>query len=127
MPAEPEKQTLLVEGVTEDCSLPLTLPRPRPRRYRLIAPVELTNLDSDMQLKAVVSDLNLFGCHVSARETWTTGTRVRIRIAHKGSTFAALAKIVYALPTGMGVAFTHIDPSHESILENWVVSLRHKG
>lgn len=98
--------------------------RPRPRRYRLIASVELTDLDSAAQLKEVISDLNLFGCHVRTREAWPNGTKVRIRITHKRETFAALAKVAYAQLTGMGIAFTHIDPSCESLLENWVASLR---
>ena len=98
--------------------------RSRPRRYRLIASVELTDLDSAAQLKEVISDLSLFGCHVRTREPWPNGTRVRIRITHKGETFAALAKVAYAQPIGMGIAFTHIDPSCEALLENWVASLR---
>ena len=101
--------------------------RPRARRYPCFAKVELTDLESATRLKAEVSDLSLFGCHVSTATLWPVGTRVRIRIAHNGASFAALAKVAYVQLLGMGVVFTSIDPIDQSVLDNWIAALRARG
>jgi hypothetical protein len=54
--------------------------RPRAHRYFFIATVELTDLQSETQMKEQTSDLSLFGCHVNTSRPWPAGTKVRIRI-----------------------------------------------
>jgi hypothetical protein len=52
----------------------------RARRYSFVAPIELTDLQSEVQLKEQTSDLSVFGCRVDTLKFLPTGTRVRIRI-----------------------------------------------
>ena len=99
--------------------------RPRARRYSFVACIELTDVQSETHLKEQTSNLSLFGCRVNSEELLLAGTRVRIRIVHTGASFLATGKIVYALPhAGMGVAFTEVQASHQSVLENWIAQLR---
>lgn len=99
--------------------------RPRARRYPLIAPVELTDLQSTARLNQVISDLSPFGCHVSTRQMWPIGSKITINIAHNEKTFSAEAKVVYGQPMlGMGVVFTHIEPTHQEILDAWITELK---
>lgn len=99
--------------------------RPRPRRYPLIAPVELTDLQSAARLNQVISDLSPFGCHISTRQMWPIGSSITISIAHNEKTFSARAKVVYGQPMlGMGVVFTQIEPLHQEILDSWITELK---
>jgi hypothetical protein len=87
--------------------------------------IELTDVQSEAQIRERTSDLSLFGCHVDTRKLFPTGTRVRIRIAHRGANFAALGTVVYAGPkVGMGVAFTKIEQKDQLVLERWIDELR---
>jgi hypothetical protein len=80
---------------------------------------------SDRLLSARTTNLSLFGCYVYTTGPLPEGTKVSLRITHGGTSLAALGKVVYSKPnSGMGVAFTTIEPLSQAILENWLVSLR---
>lgn len=98
---------------------------PRARRYLFVVGIELTDLQSEAQIRERTSDLSLFGCHVDTRKLFPVGTRIRIRIAHRGANFAALGTVAYAGPNaGMGVAFTKIEQKDQLVLEKWLDELR---
>jgi PilZ domain len=98
--------------------------RPRARRYLFVAGIELTDVQSEIQIRERTSDVSLFGCRVDTLKLFPTGTTVRIRIAHRGANFAALGSVVYAEPNaGMGVAFTKIEEKDQSVLERWIDEL----
>jgi len=98
------------------------------RRYPFVASIELTDLQSETHIREQTSDLSLFGCHVDADHLLLTGTTVRIRIVHAGASFVALGKVAYAVSsTGMGVAFTKIEPNYQLVLDNWIGQLRDAG
>jgi PilZ domain-containing protein len=98
---------------------------PRARRYPFVAGIELTDAQSETQIRERTSDLSVFGCHVDTPKLFAAGTRVRIRIAHRGANFAALGTVVYAGPNaGMGVAFTKIEQKDQLVLEKWIDELR---
>ena len=99
--------------------------RPRARRYPFVVIIELTDVQSEVQIRERTSDLSSFGCHVDTLKLLPTGTRVRIRIAHRGAKFTALGTVVYAGPNaGMGVAFTKIEQKDQLVLERWIDELR---
>ncbi len=99
-------------------------PRPRPRRYPLIAPVELIDVQSSARLKQVISDLSPFGCHISTQQMWPIGSSVDIDIVHNDERFSAKAKVVYGRPMlGMGIVFTHVEPAYQSVLNSWIANL----
>jgi len=99
--------------------------RPRARRYSFVANIELTDLQSEANIQGRTSDLSLYGCRVEAQKPFPTGTKVRIRIAHRSANFVALGRVSYATAEGgMGIVFTRIEPNDQLILEKWVEELR---
>jgi hypothetical protein len=97
----------------------------RASRFPLAASIELADVRSERLLTARTTNLSLFGCYVYATEPFPEGTKVSLRIAHGGTSFAALGKVVHSKPNfGMGVAFTTIEPPSQAILEKWLASLR---
>jgi hypothetical protein len=52
------------------------------------------------------------------------GTRVRLRILHRGAIFAALGHIVNARKNSMGVVFTKIEQKDQAVLEKWLAEVR---
>jgi hypothetical protein len=101
------------------------LERHRSRRYPFQASVELTDVQSESQTTGRSSDLSLFGCHVNSLKPLALGTKVRIKIVHRGCNFQALGKVVYArLDAGMGIVFTSIQPSDQLVLDKWIAELR---
>ena len=107
---------------------PLKYKRIRARRYPFAASVELTDLETEIRIKEQTKDLNLFGCKVDTKKTLPEGTKVRIRITHAGRNVVALGRVVYTRQTsGMGIAFTKVESSYESVLESWIAELRDRG
>jgi len=107
--------------------LPETQQRPvrRAPRYPFAASVELTDLQSEIHIQERAIELSLYGCGVAATKPFSAGTRVRIRIAHGGSNFVALGKVVYALADGeMGIAFIRVEQNDQIILEKWITEQR---
>ena len=52
------------------------------------------------------------------------GTKVRLTITHAGVNFVALGKFAYSRPgSGIGIAFTAVEPSSSSVLDAWLGSL----
>ena len=99
--------------------------RPRARRYPFVASIELTDLQSETQIREQTSDLSLFGSHVDTRKPLPPETKVRIEISHRSENFEALGKVTSARPnTGMGILFTRIEPHDQSVLDKWIAELR---
>lgn len=85
----------------------------------------MTALDSDAQVAAHIEDLSLFGCFVETVTPFIAGTKVSIRISHDGIVFMAQGRVAYAREfAGMGIAFTAIEASSVSILDDWLTELR---
>jgi hypothetical protein len=101
------------------------LERNRASRYPFQANVELTDVQSETQITGRSSDLSLFGCHVNILKPFAPGTKVRIKIVHRGCNFQALGKVVYArLDAGMGIVFTGIQSNDQLVLDKWIAGLR---
>jgi hypothetical protein len=101
--------------------------RPRARRYSFLASIELTDLQSETQTREQTSDLSLFGCRVDTVKPLVPGTKVRIKISHRGEHFEALGKVAYAQPNaGMGIVFTRIEPNDQLVLDKWIAEPRDK-
>jgi hypothetical protein len=99
--------------------------RPRARRYSFKASIELTDLQSENQTKEQTSDLSLFGCHVDTLKSLTPGTKVRIKIFHRGEHFEALGRVANARPNaGVGIVFTRIELTDQLVLDKWIAELR---
>jgi PilZ domain len=99
--------------------------RPRARRHPFVASIELVDVQSEIHLQERVTDLNLYGCGVAVSKPLRVGTKLRIRIIYKGSTFSALGRVAYATSSGdVGIIFTRTEPNDHLILEKWINELR---
>jgi hypothetical protein len=96
--------------------------RRRTPRYPLAVDIELTDIESHVQIRGRTKGLSRFGCNVDAERLLPKGTRVRAKLTHKGTEVKALARIVYSSSDlGMGLAFTIVERQDEAILEWWMV------
>ena len=99
--------------------------RPRARRYRFVASIEMTDVESETQIVEQTCDLSLFGCGVTTQKPLPAGARLLIKIQHAGANFAAMGKVAHAgHGKRMGVVFTKIEPHQQLLLEKWVAELR---
>jgi hypothetical protein len=97
----------------------------RASRYPFAASIELTDVRLERLLTARTTNLSLFGCYVHTTDPFPEKTKVSLRITHGGTSLAALGKVAHSKPnSGMGIAFTAIEPPSQAILEKWLASLR---
>jgi hypothetical protein len=81
----------------------------------------VTDLESEKELVTVARNLSLFGCFVATATPFLAGTKVRLRITHRGAKFAALGWVAHALASeGMGIAFGEIEGRDRTILDAWL-------
>jgi len=67
----------------------------------------------------------VFGYFVETITPFAVGTKVSIRISHNGHVFVAQGRVAYCREfAGMGIAFTSIEPSSVSTLDDWLTGLR---
>jgi len=93
-------------------------------RFSFKADAEVTDLESETQIREKTKDLSLFGCGIDTSTPIPKGTRVRVKLAYQGQEMTALGLIVYARPDlGVGIAFYAVAQAHERILEGWVAEL----
>ena len=98
--------------------------RPRARRYPFAATIELVDMDSETEIRGQTKDLSVFGCNVNAAKPWAVGTKVRLRVVHRGAIFAALGQVVNAGKNGMGISFAKIEQKDQIVLEKWLAEAR---
>ena len=81
----------------------------------------MTDLESEKQIVTLARNLSLVGCFVATATPFLTGTKVRLRITHRGATFAALGWVAYASASeGLGIAFDGIEGRDRAILDIWL-------
>ena len=97
-------------------------------RHLFVAPVQLTDVQSEKQIAAHTKNLNLFGCFVETISPFPQGTKVRLRISRTGAHVIALGKVADSQPNaGMGIAFITIEPSSLPALDGWLASLTERN
>jgi PilZ domain len=95
--------------------------RRRGPRYLIIADTELTDVTSDSKRSGRTSELSISGCFIDTGNPAPAGTKLRVRISQRNTTFTAFGCVMSVVPnTGMSIAFTSIEPHQLSILENWL-------
>jgi c-di-GMP-binding flagellar brake protein YcgR len=96
----------------------------RAMRRPFAAKAEVVEVESEKQVLCVTGDLSVFGCFVETPTPFPRGTKVRIRINHRGATFVALGLVSNVRSAGMGIRFSTVEPAHQQTLENWLGQLR---
>lgn len=79
---------------------------------------------SETEIREQTTDLSVFGCQVTAQKPWAAGTKVRLRIIHRGAVFAAQGQIMNVRRNGMGVVFSRIEQKDQVVLEKWLAEAR---
>jgi hypothetical protein len=101
--------------------------RRRAPRYHLGGVVELTDLQSGRMKVALVRVLSRYGCLVRTEMPIKETARVALKIAHSGSQFSALGRVVNCVgdrsSRGLGIEFTQIDASDQKRLEACLAEL----
>jgi hypothetical protein len=98
--------------------------RPRATRRAFTAHIEVVNMEYEFMLQTRTCDLSLFGCYVKTPQPWAVGTKVRVRISHKGAMFTAYGHVAHTRQDGMGIQFVQLTEKDELILEIWMAELR---
>jgi hypothetical protein len=94
----------------------------RAPRYPLAVDVELTDLESRIQIKERTRDLSLSGCGVNTTTPFSAGTKVMLKVAYREKQIVAFGKVIYGRQDiGMGIAFPSIEPEDPKLLEDWFV------
>jgi hypothetical protein len=89
-----------------------------------VASIELVEMESESEIREQTTNLSVFGCQVTAQKPFAAGTRVRLRIIHRGAIFAALGHIVNVGKNSMGVVFTKVEEKDQATLEKWLAEVR---
>jgi hypothetical protein len=90
-----------------------------------VASIEVTDVRTENHFVARTRDLSVFGCSVETPTPFPENTKVRLRITRGGVNFVAQGKVAYSRPnSGMGIAFTSVEPSSVSVLDAWLADLR---
>jgi hypothetical protein len=90
-------------------------------RYNFGAVAEVIDIDQPDELVSLTRDLSLSGCFVKTTTPFPKGMRVRVRITHSGTEFVAKGNVTANVTaTGMGIAFTEIEPNDRVVLQRWI-------
>ena len=98
--------------------------KPRARRYPFVARCDVTEMESEREVREQTTNLSVFGCEVSTQKPFATGVRVRLRIIHRGAIFVALGHVVNVRKSTMGIVFTKVEPKDQALLEKWLAEIR---
>ena len=101
--------------------------KPRARRYKFPATIEVIDVASERKLLGQTKDLSIFGCQITCPDSCPIGTKVRLRIIHRGASFTALAQIAHVRGSVMGLEFLSVTDKDRSVLEKWTAELREAG
>lgn len=90
-------------------------------RYSAATTAEVQELASRNEQVVITRDLSAGGCFVETALPSSKGSRMRLRITHRGQDFTAVARVTENVrPDGMGLEFVEIEPGDRAILEKWL-------
>jgi hypothetical protein len=115
--------------VREDANTPQSVPihseRLRAPRHQFVVRIELTDVHSERCISGNTKDLSPLGCFAVTVDSFPEGTKVRLRISRGETHIVAQGEVTYLLHgSGMGIAFTTVEPSSLPILNVWLAGLR---
>jgi PilZ domain len=99
--------------------------KPRARRYPFAASIELVEMESGTEVYGQTTDISSFGCQVNVVAPWPMGTKVHLRIVHRGAVLSAQGTVANLRGLGsIGVVFTQMEEKEQSVLDRWLTELR---
>ena len=95
-------------------------------RYNFHAGAEVKELGRWGQ-RLITRDLSAGGCFIRTATPLSTGTRVGVRIEHKGGEVTATGRVTHIVPLeGMGIEFTEISSKDRELLAQWLADQKQK-
>jgi hypothetical protein len=93
-------------------------------RHAITASAEVVELGSGARFSTRTTDLGPGGCFVDTMVPFPVGANVRVKV-HKGKTqFETAGLVVYSQTgLGMGIAFSNMEDSQRSALDEWLADL----
>jgi PilZ domain len=93
-------------------------------RHAITASAEVVELGSGAKFSTRTTDLGPGGCFVDTMVPFSVGANVRVKV-HKGKTqFETSGVVVYSQTgLGMGIAFSTMEESQRSALDQWLAEL----
>ncbi len=99
--------------------------RPRARRRPFVGTIELIDVWTGAQVTGKITNLSLSGCRIESQHLFALGSKVRVRIVHRGATFLAFGRVARIQVDGeTGVAFMDIEPKDRTLLDKWLAESR---
>jgi hypothetical protein len=97
----------------------------RGARYPFVAAVEVTEAVSEKQVMVRTRDLSVGGCFAETSKPFPQGTAVGLIIRHGTAKISCRGRIAYTrADEGMGIAFSGIEPSDQTLLDQWLAETR---
>jgi PilZ domain-containing protein len=110
---EPDNQAILENWLSRT-------PR-RSVRYSIGATAEVKDLGSRSERVLITRDLSAGGCFVSTTTPLPPGSRIHVRITHRGDEFHAIGRVTANVSAqGMGLEFVEVSPQNRAILTKWL-------
>jgi hypothetical protein len=82
-------------------------------------------MQSEKHISGHTKDLSMFGCFALTEDLFPEGSKVTLTISRGETHLIAQGRVTYSRPrSGMGIAFTAIEPSSLSVLDTWLAGLR---
>jgi PilZ domain len=99
--------------------------RRKSSRYPVIAEAKITDLKTESEFKARVSELCLDGCYVDFLTPLPVGSQLRLRITKDSGVFETDVQVVYTQPgMGFGIKFLDTPLDQKKVLERWIEELK---
>jgi PilZ domain-containing protein len=90
-------------------------------RYSFGATAEVKDLGSRNEQILITRDLSAGGCFIKTAAPPPKGSRIRVRIMHRGKDFKAIGRVTDNVSAdGMGVEFIEIEAKDRAILDKWL-------
>jgi hypothetical protein len=87
--------------------------------------IKLTDLQSERQISGHTKDPSLFGCFAVTTDLFPEGTKIRLTISRGETHLVAQGRVNYSRPcSGMGIAFTTVEPNGLLVLDLWLAGVR---
>jgi PilZ domain len=99
--------------------------RRRNSRWPFTAAVSVLEPVSGAHIEAHTTDLGPGGCFVDTMNSFSPGTKVRLRMTKEGESVEADAIVACSqVGVGMGLSLTTVAPGHRAVLDHWFAELR---
>jgi PilZ domain len=97
-------------------------------RYPIIAEARFSDVKTETEFRARVSELSMEGCYLDFLNPLPEGSELHMSISKDSGVFETDARVVYIHPgMGLGIQFCDTQEAQKKILERWIEELKAAG